>query len=496
MQNLKYILMVVSVLLLNGAKAQINFYKVFSSSGFDFGEGIVQMEDSSYLLTGATSSFDVPSGQAFILKTDKYGEKLWSKSYGGQESDRGRRIFINENDGIYVAGYSNSFNTGSYDFYFFKTDLNGELIYEKNYGGPKFEKLYGATKTPDGEFFIMAGSSLSNPEEVENCYMVMIDKQGTLIWEKQWGGTGRDIARSVKMLDDTTFVVIGEEFDESDQLTKAFVQRVKLDGTVLWTGHRGAVGKNYFINDFVVRQDDIIACGGVKYTSGTTEKCHPMLLRYHKDGNFLYDMVDSGLEYSRMELVQDFGTTEQYAVVEQALRSNFPIYGDGYEDNQVTLFHTYFYWLAGIFNYSRTGEDLYTEMIRTKDNGFAVVGYNSFFGTGYNNIVFIKVGPGMEVPSSTSNPDIAPLVKALSIESATTVSLFPNPSSGQFTIKCEKPLVKIEVIDLLGKKVRELDANFETTVNIAEGELEEGVYMVKIYLNDHDYALQQLMIKK
>ena len=68
---------------------QNSFFKLYSGSGYDRGEGIVQLEDSSYAITGSSSSWG-ESSQAFLLKIDTAGNYLWSQSYGGPESEEGR----------------------------------------------------------------------------------------------------------------------------------------------------------------------------------------------------------------------------------------------------------------------------------------------------------------------------------------------------------------------------------------------------------------------
>ena len=49
---------------------QIDFYKIYTNNGYDFGQGIVQLEDSSYVVTGSSSSFQNGASQAFLLKVD------------------------------------------------------------------------------------------------------------------------------------------------------------------------------------------------------------------------------------------------------------------------------------------------------------------------------------------------------------------------------------------------------------------------------------------
>ncbi|NBU90695.1 MAG: hypothetical protein EBS12_04520, partial [Flavobacteriia bacterium] len=116
-------------------KKQNNFFKMYSGSGYDRGEGIVQLEDSSYAITGSSSSWG-ESSQAFLLKIDTAGNYLWSQSYGGAESEAGKRVLYNADLGFYIAGFSNSFGSGDFDAYLVKTDLNGNKLWEKTYGKP------------------------------------------------------------------------------------------------------------------------------------------------------------------------------------------------------------------------------------------------------------------------------------------------------------------------------------------------------------------------
>ena len=140
---------------------QINFFNLYTDNGDDFGEGIVQLEDSSFVITGSSSSFGWGSTDAFLLKIDSLGNYLWSKNYGGPESDGGRRVMYNPGDGFYVAGTTNSYGNGAYDFYLFKTDLSGNLIWERTYGGSGWERMNDAVLTNDGGI-IMVGEKSSN----------------------------------------------------------------------------------------------------------------------------------------------------------------------------------------------------------------------------------------------------------------------------------------------------------------------------------------------
>ena len=155
--------------------AQNAFYKLYSNNGYDFGEGIAQLEDSSFIVTGTSSSFTDGPSQAFLLKVDSLGEYQWSLPYGGAEEDGARRVLYSPGDGYYVSGYTNSMGSGGYDVYVFKTDLSGSLIWEKSFGGLGWEKTNDAVLLSDSSQIIV-GQTNSNTNGDEDIYILRINK--------------------------------------------------------------------------------------------------------------------------------------------------------------------------------------------------------------------------------------------------------------------------------------------------------------------------------
>ena len=105
MQNLKILFFLVCIWLPYLADSQVKFYELFTNNGYDFGQGITQLEDSSYVVTGSSSSFVEGASQAFLLKIDKFGTYKWSASYGGIESEGGRRVLYKKNVGFYLGQF-------------------------------------------------------------------------------------------------------------------------------------------------------------------------------------------------------------------------------------------------------------------------------------------------------------------------------------------------------------------------------------------------------
>src|SRR5690606_10926842 len=80
----------------------------------------------------------------------------------------------------------------NYDFYLLKTDLNGDTIWTKTYGGSQNEELTSLKKTSDGGF-ILCGYSKSFSNGSKDCYLVKTNANGVLEWTNHFGGTLEDV---------------------------------------------------------------------------------------------------------------------------------------------------------------------------------------------------------------------------------------------------------------------------------------------------------------
>ena len=188
--------------------SQVSFFKYFSGTGYDTGQGIAQLEDSSYIITGLSGSFGEDS-EAFLLKLSKAGQYQWSNHYGGNEADWGRRVLYNQDLGYYIVGNSNSYSSGDYDALVVKTDLLGNQLWSKTYGTGNWEQINDAVFASDSGI-VMVGSSQTLLGGGSDIYMVKLNQNGDTLWTKTFGGTGQDVANTIINVEDSMFIVGGE----------------------------------------------------------------------------------------------------------------------------------------------------------------------------------------------------------------------------------------------------------------------------------------------
>ena len=145
----------------------IAWQKNIGGSDYDDVHKVIKDKRGDFIVVGTTFSSDGDlegnngGGDFWMFKMQPNGNVLWSKAYGGLKSDGAQSVLYDPNDkGSYlVVGQSNSYrgivkNNGLYDGWVVKTDTMGNVKYVKNFGGKEFENLFDATLLPNGNYMI------------------------------------------------------------------------------------------------------------------------------------------------------------------------------------------------------------------------------------------------------------------------------------------------------------------------------------------------------
>ncbi len=407
-------------------ESQIKFYKLFSNNGYDFGQGVVQLEDSSYVVTGYSSSFADGASQAFLLKIDSLGNFKWSNSYGGEETDAGRRVLYQPSQGFYIAGHTNSYGAGGFDFYLIKTDLDGNVIWERTYGGAGWERVNDAVLLNDGGV-LMVGQTNSDTAGDDNMFIVRTDIDGNALWTKSIGEAVDDFATCIRKIDNSNFIVGGQEYIEDSLTNKASVLSIDIDGNINWQFYYGALGA-YTINDLIVTPTDINVFGKRKRSGMTNFDSYAAKLSLL--GVFSYETTDTNLADESYDLATDYGSSNKFYV--SYSRELAGVTYEGGKDQYISRFDSGLWWDAATIGVANTGDDVGGQIIRTTDGGAIVVGYNTAFGAGGNNVYVLKIGKNDDFPVTFGVPTVSPLVGVYedTLEKNNEYSIFPNPTNG------------------------------------------------------------------
>jgi hypothetical protein len=152
--------------------------KTFDLGGHDYGYSVQNTTDGGYVIAGQTEGGGGGS-YAYLLKTDADGNKVWDKTYGANGGEFARSIQRTGDGGYVVAGATASVGAGAYDVYLLKTDASGDTLWTRTFGGPESDIGYSVQAAADGGY-IVSGSTISYGAGERDVWLIKTDAQGNV----------------------------------------------------------------------------------------------------------------------------------------------------------------------------------------------------------------------------------------------------------------------------------------------------------------------------
>jgi Secretion system C-terminal sorting domain len=444
----------------------IKFYKSYSDNGYDYGNGICQLPDSSYVFTGGSSSFGDGASNAYLAKIDSLGNHKWAKSYGGPETDWGKRVKLIPNVGFYIAGVTNSFGAGGYDFMLIKTDLQGNEIWKKTFGGSNWENLHDATLTADNGM-ILVGESQSFGTGT-NMYVVRTDVNGDLVWQKNYGGSGQDIAFAVEQWSMDTLMVAGQMFVADSNKIKPFLLAINMAGDSLWSKPYGTTAGIIYDIDKNGTELNLV---GTTISSATLS--FPLIVSISRNLQLIRSYIEGGNNQNAYRGITHYGPLNKNFLQFHTNTSGVNPYPID-RDLLISAINEYTYYENSV-SYSDIGDDMPGQIIPTSDGGGMSISSKTK-GIGGSNVILIKIGKNANFPSNVNQPNTS-LVFLTNQEIIDLITVYPNPFTDELTIA--QPFAgNYKIFDNAGKIVLEGDLNY--TKKVLATELISGIYFLQI----------------
>lgn len=214
--------------------------RVYGGTGNEIAYSVIEASGGHYLAAGYTTSFGAGNQDGWLLKLDKSGDTLWSKAFGGTGYD-GLHCVIESTDGGYLlVGFTESFGSGGKDVYLVKTDADGNEQWTKTYGESLQDVGYAACEASGG--YVICGY-IDGPSAWNkgDAWILKIDENGDLLWDKQYGGPGEDYCISVRP-ESTGFIMSG--VNSASGSKDAWLVRIDDAGDTLWTSIFGGGGQD------------------------------------------------------------------------------------------------------------------------------------------------------------------------------------------------------------------------------------------------------------
>jgi hypothetical protein len=185
------------------ASGQVVWQKTYGGGNDEVANSIQQTSDGGYIVAGLSGSSDF-----WVLKLDASGQVLWQKTYGGGGLDYAYSIQQTSDGGYIVAARTFSFGAGNWDVWALKLDASGQVLWQKTYGGGDLDEARSIQQTSDGGY-IVAGSTFSSGAGQADFWVLKLDGNGNVVWQKTYGGGDLDYGYSIQQTSDGGYIAAG-----------------------------------------------------------------------------------------------------------------------------------------------------------------------------------------------------------------------------------------------------------------------------------------------
>jgi hypothetical protein len=209
---------------------QIIWEKTYGGSEEDYPSNMLPTPDGGFVLFGETFSTngDVDcnhgDGDWWLVKTDSLGHIQWSRCYGGTHKETASQLIYAHEGGYVMAGKTGSVdgdishNNGQYDVWVVKVDWDGEIIWERAYGGSSRDYAHAIGLTADGGYIVGGGTGSTNgdvqcreglPGEFGTAWVLKLDHEGQLEWQNCYGGSYSEVVVDIMQTLDGGYIYLG-----------------------------------------------------------------------------------------------------------------------------------------------------------------------------------------------------------------------------------------------------------------------------------------------
>jgi len=403
--------------------------QIFGGADLDTAHSVQQTSDDGYIIAGYTRSFGAGDEDVYLIKTDENGNMEWNKTFGGLDCEWGLSVQQTTDEGYIITGSTESFATGidDYDVYLIKTDKNGNEEWSKTFGGIKWDWGRSVQQTSDEGYIIAGLTKLAGSDDV---YLIKTDKNGTTEWSKTLGGIKSEQGYSVQQTTDGGYIITGNTNSFGAGLTDVYLVKTDENGNMEWSKTFGGTDWDY---GYSVQQttDGGYIIAGETWSFGTGDRrIDVYLIKTDENGTEEWSKIFGGSD-------SDFGNS-----VQQTADGGYIIVGRTWSFGAGRL-DVYLIKIDknGTEEWNKTfggsDSDIGRSVQQTDDGGYIIAGDTYSFGAGSADVWLIKVkGEEPTISIFDTEPSENPYPSIMGTHNGTITPLHSINVSTLYTYPC------------------------------------------------------------
>lgn len=262
----------------------------FGGPAKDWAYAMTGTHDGGLCTAGRTASKGAGLEDVWLVRVSGAGRLLWDRTYGGAAIDRARAIIETEDGHLVVAGATESRGAGEFDAWVLKLTASGEPVWERHFGRAATDWASAVVETRDGGYAVAAYTQ-DAPDAPFDGWVIKLDADGELQWQRRYGGTDTDWPNAIAETRDGGLVIVGHTESAGAGGADFWVLKLSAVGERLWETTFGGAGLDY-ASTVTATRDGAIIVGGLTRSRATGFDSR--VLKLAADGRVIWDATLGG----------------------------------------------------------------------------------------------------------------------------------------------------------------------------------------------------------
>ncbi|MBK7228839.1 MAG: T9SS type A sorting domain-containing protein [Ignavibacteriales bacterium] len=352
----------------------------------EVGVCIEELEDRSIIMCGKTNSYGAGAYDIYVIKSNMQGDTLWTKTFGGVNDESANKILYTQDKGFIIIGSSSSFGFGLSDILLLKLDSLGRTEWYKTFGDSLNQFASDIAPTLDGGYII--SGNRDGDYALNEGWLIKIDSIGNLHWDYIFEAIcgSEQYLQSVIEISDTSYLVSGTNLIPMypfGRLSRYFLSKFDKYGAIVFT-------KEYTHNGLdlnrclIITKDSCIILAGTSFLS-PAGRSNAWLIKVDQVGNVIWDTIlDGSQEYVNFASIDENYNSDFFVTLNSAIGST------SIKDIQL-LKLDYFGNIISESLFGGNEIDEANHLMIARDSSILILGRTNFFGAGNYDFWLLKI---------------------------------------------------------------------------------------------------------
>ena len=286
---------------LGGSPTDESFGIAHDDSGYIYMAGLTG-SNAGVASGGFQNTYGGGTSDAFLAKFDSSGNRIWATFIGASGDDQGYGVAVDDSGFVYITGFTGSTDSiafvgyqntnagGTYDAFLVKFDRNGARMWGTYIGGTGSDRAYGVDVDDSLNVYITGYTSSSAGiatvgafqtvyGNANDAFLVKFNKNGVRQWGTYFGGNGDDQGRCISVNDSGHVYIAGYAASTSAIASggsqnlyggggyDAFLARFDRNGNRIWSTYLGGTQADEG-RSIIATDGHVYLCGRTPSTSG------------------------------------------------------------------------------------------------------------------------------------------------------------------------------------------------------------------------------------